>query len=1078
MGGQPENVELDCVISYADINGAQFTKTLYFDTERFTWAKWLRHCCNEDSTLRNVVYDEESAKVQLERLYHELSTRSEHEKQEDEGWPRHIVVFVYRSEYIRNHPVSQYFEKSGALGVNFIFFEEYEELVPRGCREMIYLDNDERTGRLVLCEKDDLRQSFSYQSIADDTLMAIAKKTFPIHVVEATLEGDMTKNISLLELLGVGTVEQLNVKERWESSRVHKSMSVPLGVKTKNDIVSLDLHEKYHGPHGLVAGTTGSGKSEILQSYILSMAIHFHPHEVGFLIIDFKGGGMANQFEDLPHLIGTITNIEGREVDRSLKAIKAELLRRQKLFAEVDVNQIDKYILLHKQNPEKAPVPLPHLIMIVDEFAELKAEYPDFMKELISAARIGRSLGVHLILATQKPSGVVDDQIWSNSKFKLCLKVQTHADSKEVIRTPLAAEIREPGRAYLQVGNNEIFELFQSAYSGAKVRIGSAGVQRKFAISELNLWGKGEVVFSNKKSGDDDHNTSTELVEIVKHIKSVCEKLSVERLPKICMAPLANTIMLNSIPQPVLEDEGLHVVLGVYDDPDNQLQEALTMDLSSSNTYIIGSAQMGKTSLLQTMIVSMASRYSAGYVNVYVVDGSSSITKNMEKANIIGGIAYLDEEERILNLLQMIQNEIKARKVRFNGANVSSFRAYLEAGYTDLPHIVLMMDNIVAFKEYYPNLYDEYMQLTREGLSAGINVVITSAQFSAVGMRILTGFGNRLALNCNDSGEYSSLFERCRMQPADTPGRGLFMREKRILEYQTALAVEGETEKQRNERLEELLISFAPLSGNVRAKRIPVVPEKVYADEFYADYKASRRYMVPLGISYNSVKTVEMDLLETGILPIMGRGKMGKTNFLSHVLQYIQRTTLENRTEAYIIDSVEAPHEAASDNFGFIERYTIDITEVQDILSDIIDELEARQQYIIDHRKEKSESELLSQFPLILLAIENPEFCAEASRSADTMKLFSRLQKLLRFKCCVLINNVENVSAIGAAEMYKRLRDGKQAMLFDDLANNKLLDNITIKVINSYPKPLIPGDMYIYRNGSIVDKIRTVIAED
>ena len=134
------------------------------------------------------------------------------------------------------------------------------------------------------------------------------------------------------------------------------------------------------------------------------------------------------------------------------------------------MNHVDAYIKKYKAG--EVDIPLPHLIIIVDEFAELKAEHPDFMKELISAARIGRSLGVHLILATQKPSGVVDDQIWSNSKFKLCLKVQNKEDSNEVIKTPLAAEIKEPGRAYLQVGNNEIFELFQSAYRSEERRVG------------------------------------------------------------------------------------------------------------------------------------------------------------------------------------------------------------------------------------------------------------------------------------------------------------------------------------------------------------------------------------------------------------------------------------------------------------------------------------------------------------------------------------------------------------------------------------------------------------------------------
>ena len=207
-------------------------------------------------------------------------------------------------------------------------------------------------------------------------------------------------------------------------------MTAPIGV-SKAGIIALDLHDKAHGPHGLVAGTTGSGKSEILQTYILSMSTLYHPYEVAFGIIDFKGGGMVNQFQDLPHLLGAITNIDGKEIDRSLKSIKAELQKRQRLFAEAEVNHIDKYIRKYKAG--KVAIPLPHLILIVDEFAELKAEQPEFMKELISAARIGRSLGVHLILATQKPSGQVNEQIWSNSRFKLCLKVQSKEDSNEVL---------------------------------------------------------------------------------------------------------------------------------------------------------------------------------------------------------------------------------------------------------------------------------------------------------------------------------------------------------------------------------------------------------------------------------------------------------------------------------------------------------------------------------------------------------------------------------------------------------------------------------------------------------------------
>lgn len=243
---------------------------------------------------------------------------------------------------------------------------------------------------------------------------------------------------------------------------------------------------------------------------------------------------MVNQFKDLPHLNGAITNIDGNEIERSLLSIKAELVKRQELFAKLEVNHIDDYIKAYKDG--KAEIPLPHLILIVDEFAELKSEQPEFMKELISAARIGRSLGVHLILATQKPSGVVSDQIWSNSKFKLCLKVQNKNDSNEVLKSPLAAEIREPGRAYLQVGNNEIFQLFQSAYSGATAKTDGISAQKKFALTSVALSGKRSVLYEQKPNEDD--AGETQLKAIVNYVNEFCEKKGISRLSNICLPAL------------------------------------------------------------------------------------------------------------------------------------------------------------------------------------------------------------------------------------------------------------------------------------------------------------------------------------------------------------------------------------------------------------------------------------------------------------------------------------------------------------------------------------------------------------
>ncbi|HBV84361.1 MAG TPA: type VII secretion protein EssC, partial [Lachnospiraceae bacterium] len=238
-------------------------------------------------------------------------------------------------------------------------------------------------------------------------------------------------------------------------------------------------------------------------------------------------------------------------------------------------------------------------IMIVDEFAELKAEHPDFMKELISAARIGRTLGIHLILATQKPAGVVDAQIWSNSKFKLCLKVQTKEDSNDVLKTPLAAEIVEPGRAYFQVGNNEIFELFQSAYSGAPVPSGSNANEKIYAIYERNTWGKKTLKYTNKKK--ETNQNISQLQAIVDYVSDYCESSNIAQLPGICLPSLPDIIGTSKLQYESDQTLGITVPVGLYDNPEQQYQGEIIFEPSRENIYIVGSAQTGKTVMLQTI---------------------------------------------------------------------------------------------------------------------------------------------------------------------------------------------------------------------------------------------------------------------------------------------------------------------------------------------------------------------------------------------------------------------------------------------------------------------------------------------
>ena len=650
------------------------------------------YCVQTDT--RGIVTDDESKTLIFEYLYKELTMRA----QEKRSYP-HLLIFFYDEYGYKKHPISQFTEKGKDLGVTFLFFGQTRADIPVGCDYVVQLSGGYR-GVLINAAEKSKTVPFVSSQISDTLAVRIVRTLAPVCTDEVSLEGELIKNISMFKMLNILSVEDLDLKARWSASKVTKSMAAPVGV-SKTGIVMLDLHDKAHGPHGLVAGTTGSGKSEILQTYILSMATLYHPYEAAFVIIDFKGGGMVNQFAQLPHLLGAITNIDGNAINRSLKSIKAELQKRQKYFAQADVNHIDKYIRKYKAG--EVSEPLPHLIIIVDEFAELKAEQPEFMKELISAARIGRSLGVHLILATQKPAGQVNEQIWSNSRFKLCLKVQSKEDSNEVLKSPLAAEIKEPGRAYLQVGNNEIFELFQSAYSGVPERE-DEGTGKAFTIYEVPDGGKKVPVYVKKKNKGQE-GMNNQLEAIVSYVSEYFRSIQIPQLPDICLPPLRECIEFPPVSKEAVQEQkkevGFYAWIGVYDDPDHQNQDQYAVNLSAANMIIIGSAQTGKTTILQNVIRSLSEQYTPDEVAIYIIDFASMVLKNFETLNHVGGVVSSSEDEKLKNLFKMLWEEMETRKEKLLSVGVSSFVAYKEAGRTDMKQIVLIIDNLTALKELY-----------------------------------------------------------------------------------------------------------------------------------------------------------------------------------------------------------------------------------------------------------------------------------------------------------------------------------------------------------------------------------------
>ena len=1025
------------------------------------WVRWLPNTYDENTGMRFVMYDDASSKGVLEYLYSEISSRDGLKKEQIDELPDY-VVFAFRSERLSEHPVSKYFEEARKLGFTFLFFEEKEEFLHKSCELGVFLDDDLYSGYIQDIADGTIVQNFTYSHVSKATAESCSKKLAPVYIREPSLENNLRKNISLYELLNINSVDELELSDRWSSSKVYDSMAAPLGVKTGGEMVYLDIHEKYHGPHGLVAGTTGSGKSEILQTYILSMATLFHPYEVSFIIIDFKGGGMANQFRDLPHLNGAITNIDGKQINRSLMSIKAELVKRQELFAKYDVNRIDDYIKLYKDGV--AEIPLPHLILIVDEFAELKSEQPEFMKELISAARIGRSLGVHLILATQKPAGVVNNQIWSNSKFKLCLKVQDKSDSKEVIKSPLAAEIREPGRAYFQVGNNEIFELFQSAYSGTYITDGKAKAVKKYEISTVDLAGRRSTVYSQEPAQND--NTVTELDAIVEYVNEYCQKEKIEKLQEICLPPLPEIIEYPND----FESNGTDVIvpIGVYDDPTRQAQRILQTNFTQNHTFILGSSLAGKTYLLQSMIYGLASKYSPDEVNIYILDFASMVLKSFEKLNHVGAFINLAEDEKLNNFIELMQKIINDRREVLSTVGLSSFGAYKEGGNKDLPQIVIFLENYTAFRETYPRLEEQFIKICRDGVALGISVVVTNQQMSGLGFKLLTNFAVKIAMNCNERAQYSALLDRCKIQPDEFPGRGLLNIDGDILEFQSYLAFSKGKEVERLSKINEFIESTNARYPGKIAESVKYIPPHLDDDYIESRFGTAKMtdYKMLVGLAYSNIEPVYNDLLSDNITAIFGRDDLGRGKYVNYAIEKLLASAKNCPVELHVFDSSEGAMERFSDNPA-VKEYTNSIMEVVDAVNDIRD--------IAANRNEKMQrGESIDDEPLIVVVLNDAK-AAEILEKHETAKnAFNELVTLYsKCKVSFIFANVPNVALTPlSGKVYMMIRNSANLIFFEDMVNIKFI-SIPNSIVNQVKKKNGKGDAY-YAKGNKLIKTKTM----
>lgn len=471
---------------------------------RWNFFRWLPHVYSENRKLRFIASDKLEAADVFFELANVIRKRLDDEENRKVEFVRpHYVIFIEDYRLLDGEPIAKYLlAPHNKYGVTTFILSDYYYNLPNICENII--QNDEYGSFIYnAVDTENEKKKLVFDTVTPAELESFAKTIADVRVSEIESDSEIPNTLSFMDMYGAKKLEDLNVMERWRKNRTYNTMKALIGKKAGGVDCYLDIHEKYHGPHGLVAGTTGSGKSETLQTYIISLALNFSPEDVAFLIIDFKGGGMANLFDNLPHIAGTISNLSGNQIQRAMVSIKSEIRRRQIIFGENSVNNINSYTNLYKS--KEATVPVPHLLIVIDEFAEMKREEPEFMRELISVAQVGRSLGIHLILATQKPSGTVDDNIWSNTKFRLCLRVQSRGDSMDMLHKPDAAYLSQAGRCYLQVGSDEIFELFQSGWSGA-VFDPSDDQSEGSAVTMISLTGKAAIIGNRAKIKRNEEN--------------------------------------------------------------------------------------------------------------------------------------------------------------------------------------------------------------------------------------------------------------------------------------------------------------------------------------------------------------------------------------------------------------------------------------------------------------------------------------------------------------------------------------------------------------------------------------------
>ncbi|MBC7373891.1 MAG: FHA domain-containing protein, partial [Frankiales bacterium] len=720
--------------------------------DSWAWTRWLPHLAPADGQDCSVLMGLDRA--QIAARVAELTSRP------DGGQP--VLLVVDQARDLREVAgLTAILTDGPAHGIYSLCVESDPLLLPVECRGTAVLDAAAQVelciaGRTPLSASADLLDPVQAEGAAralaalrDDTPDRDATRALPTSVRWTEVAG--------LTLGGLD--DAVGVLQAWAATG--RSTAAVLGRAMEGPLV-VDLARD--GPHALVAGTTGSGKSELLQTLIASLALANRPDELTFVLVDYKGGAAFGPCEHLPHVVGMVTDLDGALVERALASLTAELSRREAVLKAAGAKDIEE----HRRVVGPGQV-MPRLVLVVDEFASLAEELPDFVGGLVGIAMRGRSLGVHLVLATQRPEGVVSADIRANTNLRLCLAVTRDNESRDVLDSPVAATISRatPGRGWVRTGHTDL-TAFQAA------RVGGRRPARGPTGPRVTLLPVGELGDPCARgSGEKEQDETSDLALLIAACREAAIRLALPPSRSPWLAPLPTVLEAADLPS-----AGLTLAYGLVDVPTQQARRPLTLDLeTSTHLLVLGAARSGRTTVLRGIAGALSRQVCADDVHLYAVDAGAGGLGALAALPHTGAVVGLDEPARLERLLAWLVEQTAERQALLASAGYASLTEQRADSTEPLPHLLLLIDRwealVAAFQDVDAgHVLDQVHRLLREGPAAGLHVLLTADRSGLVG-RTTSLIEQRLVLRMADPGDYAAAGLPTRLVTGSLPpGRG------------------------------------------------------------------------------------------------------------------------------------------------------------------------------------------------------------------------------------------------------------------------------------------------------------------